>query len=106
MAQLKCKACMELQRLAAEAATAAKLESESTPVVYPDVALRSTLPRAAETIPKELLDRIPEEYFDVQHPWWCSCIGCRIVDKLEEEEEAEGKKWEATMLSLFFCSEQ
>ena len=92
MEQLKCKACVELQRRAAEAAAAAESESESTPTVRLDFAVRSTLPRAADTIPKDLLDRIPEEYFDVQHPWWCSCIGCRLIDKLEEEEAEAGKK--------------
>ena len=71
---------MELQRLAAAA------ESDAQVFSYPDAQVRSTLPREADTIPKDILDQIPEEYFDIQHHWCCSCIGCNLIDKLEEEE--------------------
>ena len=37
------------------------------------------LPVDRHKIDPELLDVIPEEYFDVQHPFWCSCVGCRLL---------------------------
>ena len=67
---------MELQRLAA----ASTAESDVQVFSYPDIQVRSTLPRAADTILKELLEMTPEEYFDVQHHWCCSCIGCNLID--------------------------
>ena len=67
----KCKACVELQHMELQQMElqrlAAAAESDAQVFSYPDVQVRSTLPRAADTIPKELLDQIPEEYFDVQH---------------------------------------
>ena len=94
MAQsLKCKACVELQRMELQRMELQRLAADTTAEsdvqvfrCYPDVQVRSTLPPSADTIPKELLDQIPEEYFDVQHHWCCSCIGCNLIDKLEEEE--------------------
>ena len=86
MAQsLKCKACVELQRMELQRMELQRLAAASTAESdvqvfrrYPDVQVRSTLPRAADTIPKELLDLMQEEYFDFQRPWWRSCIGCRL----------------------------
>ena len=93
---VKCKACvelqhMELQRMVELQRLAAASTADSTPRAYPDVQVqvRSTLPRAADTTPKELLDQIPEEYFDAQHHRFCSCVGCNLMETLEEEE---GKK--------------
>ena len=88
---VNCKACvelqhMELQRMVELQRLAAAAESDAQVFSYPDVQVRSTLPREADTIPKDILDQIPEEYFDVQHHWCCSCIGCNLIDKLEEEE--------------------
>ena len=39
----------------------------------------SDLPVERRNIDPELLDFIPEEYFDAQHNFWCSCIGCRLL---------------------------
>lgn len=42
---------------------------------------RDDLPVDVGKIDPAILDLIPEEYFDVQHNFFCSCIGCRLLMK-------------------------
>jgi hypothetical protein len=61
----------EQQRQAVDDNDAQQSSSDSFPT--------DDLPLERRNIAPELLDLIPEQYFDVQHNFWCSCIGCRLL---------------------------